>query len=92
METKENKALMDLKRKMVASQTHINRIYTIISALYEEIQEVKRHTNYKPSIETSTGVLANSSTSTSTTTSTPTNGTSEFAAQKGYGKLKIINN
>lgn len=93
METKESKSVLDLRKKMVATQTHINRIYTIISALYEEIQEVKRHTNYKPVEATPQMALSTQSQQSQQGHHPAQNqGNGELGGQKAYGKLKIINN
>lgn len=42
------KKVLELQRSLAGVQQNINRIYNICSALYGEIQDLKRHTNFKP--------------------------------------------
>ncbi len=43
----EAKNVKDLKRQNIILTQKINHLYTICGALYQEIQDVKRHTDYK---------------------------------------------
>lgn len=43
----ETKITLELKRSIVNIQNNINKLYQITSALYQEIHELKRHTNYR---------------------------------------------
>lgn len=44
---KSSKGQLELKKSMRVQQQNINRLYSICSALYQEIQDIKRFVNYK---------------------------------------------
>ena len=44
---KEHKSLLEIKKNQRNIQNHINKVYNICSALYQEIQDVKQFVNYK---------------------------------------------
>ena len=47
MERSPPKYVLDLKQKVIIQQQNINRLFSICSALYQEIQDLKHHTNFK---------------------------------------------
>ena len=44
---RESKQVLEIKKTQRNLQTHLNRIYNILSALYQETQDVKHFVNYK---------------------------------------------
>ncbi len=47
-----NKNILALRRDVFKTQQHIEKIYSIVSALYQEIQEIKKETNIGPTKQT----------------------------------------
>lgn len=45
---RDTKSVLELKRTQRTIQQHINRLYKVCDALYEEIHAIKHHTGYKP--------------------------------------------
>jgi hypothetical protein len=45
---RDTKSVLELKRTQRTIQQHINRLYKVCDALYEEIHAIKHHVGYKP--------------------------------------------
>lgn len=49
MANKDSKRIYEVQKSLISVQQNINRIYNICSALYQEIQDVKKFVEYKAS-------------------------------------------
>lgn len=47
MDSKDTKSILELKRNIVTIKQNINNLYNICSALYQEIVEIKKFTDFK---------------------------------------------
>lgn len=47
MNAKDSKAVLELKKGLMNAQANIGHLYRITSALYQEINDIKRFVNYK---------------------------------------------
>ena len=47
MERNPPKYVLELKKTIIIQQQNITRLYGIVSALYQEIQDLKHHTSFK---------------------------------------------
>ena len=85
----ESKSILELRKLVVNTQQNIQRLYSISSALFKEIQDVKRFVNFRH--EDSLGDVESSTSNVQSKNSD--NMVQEYADSLKEGrKLKIINN
>jgi len=96
MDTHNNKKVLELQRALVVAQQNIQRLYSISSQLYQEIIDLKRHTNYKN--EENLGEVPRNQTQRTTANADALSNLENMVssiqqnASGGPRKLKVINN